>query len=170
MKNTSSPKKATTKKSGRSHTPQPEILANSQRVRAIARLFREFAVKPESPASVLASHQGEWFKSPYWRALVDENLKALYAGNPTRLRRELETSPTILADPVMQAILVQLWGLKFLKTPEGVFARKVLKALFHNLWDTLGAPEHETQAERDEAKRKSYRKASKQYYSRNLIK
>lgn len=63
------------------------------------RLFREIAVKPNSPADVLASHQSEWCMSPHWRFLADQCLKALDAGNPTRLRRELDTSPRILADP-----------------------------------------------------------------------
>ena len=91
-------------------------------------------------------------------------MKALYAVNPTRLRRELDLSPRILADPVIQAVLFKLWRWKFLKGPKGDFARKVLKVLFHKLWSTPGPPEYETQVERDDAKRESHREASKQYY------
>jgi hypothetical protein len=147
------------------HPPAPKKnITDKQRVRELSRLFREFAVKPESPQDVLNGHQSEWFKSPHWRALVDECLPELYAGNPRRFRQELDLFPRILADPVVQAMLIQLWHLKFLKGPKGDYARKMLKALFNKLWDTLGAPEYETPAERDEAKRKSYREASKQYY------
>jgi hypothetical protein len=81
------------------------------------------------------------FALPDWRALILETLRALANGDPEPLRRRIAALPLVLADPLVQMILHQLWGRQKLKSPAGEHAKKTLAALFNGIGRSPGAPE-----------------------------